>query len=513
MPGLDAFSAVSGTLALALQIHDFFQNQLQDVPINALILSIRNDSSVLNDFARIFDIAIKDQNISLSDKLLLAEICVALQPSLVYIQGWIIRRQTANLTASATRKLANTVVGFLWKQAELQKVATDLLQWTERYHIRLGLLPFALRERLLADPSQIEPQSSLNLRALRETFLRLNLQSQLVEGDNLKKDESETILRPGTTSSTRMLATLSHENVIIEFKGYQSTAGPDDIQNLESEVLKLLKLLNCVDTPLCRILKGIGYFHQPTRSCFAFLYQLPKAIYVDPNSSSPMTLLNMIKATRKSPRDPTKTELLPPLHPLESRFEFARKIACAVMYTHVMGYVHKSIRTSNIIVLDKDSNQLSSAARFPKRLGEPFLCGFETARHDKAVSDQHGDAHWQFNIYRHPRRQGIHPQDRYTMNHDVYSLGVVLLELGLWKPLLQTGLSKLQGATADDIAAGVVRDYLKKLAVENLPIILGTKYCETVLFCLNLDGDSQVGSSAVVEEVLRKLEDLSVGMQ
>jgi hypothetical protein len=511
MSGLNAFSAVSGTLALAFQIHDFFQNQLQDVPIDALILAIRNDSFILNDFARIFDIAIKDQNISQSDKLLLAEICAALQPSLIHIQGWIIRRQTANLTASATRKIANTVVGFLWKQAELQKVATDLLQWTERYHIRLGLLPSTLRERLLADPSQTEAQSSLNLRALRETFLQLNLQSQLVQDGNLKL-KTEPTLRPGP-ASTRMFATLDHEDVVIEFKSYRSTAGPDDIQNLESEVLKLLKLLNCVNAPLCRILKGIGYFHQPTRSCFAFLYQLPKAIYLDPNSSSPRALLDLIRATRKSPREPTRTELLPPLHPLENRFEFARKIACAVMYTHVMGYVHKSIRTSNIIVLEKDSNQLSSAARFPKHLGEPFLCGFETARHDKAISDQHGDAHWQFNIYRHPRRQGIHPQDRYTMNHDVYSLGVVLLELGLWKPLLQTGLSKLQGATADEIAAGVVTDYLKKLAVENLPIILGTKYYETVLFCLNVDGDSQVGSSAVVEEVLRKLEDLSIGIQ
>src|ERR1700712_4938021 len=100
----------------------------------------------------------------------------------------------------------------------------------------------------------------------------------------------------------------------------------------------------------------------------------------------------MIKTARKSPRDSTKTELLPPLHPLEHRLEFARKIACAVMYTHVMGYVHKSIRTSNIVVLGKNPNPPSTAPRFPKYLGEPFLCGFETARHDKTTSDQQGDA-------------------------------------------------------------------------------------------------------------------------
>jgi hypothetical protein len=505
--GLDAFSAISSSLALALQIHDFFQNQLQDVPIDALILSIRNDSSVLHDFVQIFDTAIKDGNISISDKLLLSDICVALQPSLVHIQGWIIRRQTANLTASATRKFANTVVGFLWKQSELQKVAADLLQWTERYHIRLGLLPATLKEKLLTVSSNIEPQSSSSSRALRETFLRLTLRSQHIQETGLKRDEAEATLHLGTNSS-RMLATLDQETTIVEFKGYNCTPGTNELDDIRTEVVTLVKLLNCVDAQLCRILKSTGYFHQPSRSCFAIIYQLPRGTHVDSNASSPMTLLSMIKATRKSPRDPTKTELLPPLHPLEHRLEFARKIACAVMYTHVMGYVHKSIRTSNIVVLGKKSNPPS-----PKHLGEPFLCGFETARHDKTTSDQQGDAHWQFNIYRHPNRQGLHPQERYTMNHDVYSLGVVLLELGLWKPLLLTGLSKLQGATADEIAAGAVRDYLKKLATDNLPVLLGTKYCETVLFCLNVDGDSQVGSSAVVEDVLKRLEDLCIGMQ
>jgi len=64
------------------------------------------------------------------------------------------------------------------------------------------------------------------------------------------------------------------------------------------------------------------------------------------------------------------------------------------MYVHVMQYVHKSIRTSNVIVFPKTkpAGAAEEDCAFPRHLGEPFLCGFETARHDKATSDQHGDA-------------------------------------------------------------------------------------------------------------------------
>jgi hypothetical protein len=61
------------------------------------------------------------------------------------------------------------------------------------------------------------------------------------------------------------------------------------------------------------------------------------------------------------------------------------------------------------------------------------------------------------------------------MNHDIYSLGVVLLEIGLWRPLLSTGLAKLKDSSDEEIAAGKVKAYLKKMAAERLPVIVGTK--------------------------------------
>lgn len=55
-----------------------------------------------------------------------------------------------------------------------------------------------------------------------------------------------------------------------------------------------------------------------------------------------------------------------------------------------------------------------------------------------APSSMVGENDWQKDIYRHPRRQGLQPETRYNMGHDIYSLGVCLLSIGLWKPLVDT---------------------------------------------------------------------------
>jgi hypothetical protein len=36
------------------------------------------------------------------------------------------------------------------------------------------------------------------------------------------------------------------------------------------------------------------------------------------------------------------------------------------------------------------------------------------------------------NIYRHPRRWGV-PTESFNAIHDIYALGVVLLEIGMWR--------------------------------------------------------------------------------
>ena len=118
----------------------------------------------------------------------------------------------------------------------------------------------------------------------------------------------------------------------------------------------------------------------------------------------------------------------------------------------------------------------------------PWLVGFEYARVVSGDSDLVTDEGIQRNMYRHPERWNT-PTHIFSKIHDIYALGTILLEIGLWKPiqkLSETGFSRAEGA--DNSAAGqlikeTVRTQLLNHA-EKLPYSLGRSYHDLVIACL-----------------------------
>ena len=98
------------------------------------------------------------------------------------------------------------------------------------------------------------------------------------------------------------------------------------------------------------------------------------------------------------------------------------------------------------------------------------------------------------NIYRHPQRQGVFPEEVYTMQHDIYSLGVCLLEIGLWE-------SFVPGEDVSDLStpgkvlgiylqshefqnAMLMKKHLIGMAEKKLPTRIREKYKEVVVSIL-----------------------------
>ena len=148
----------------------------------------------------------------------------------------------------------------------------------------------------------------------------------------------------------------------------------------------------------------------------------------------------------------------------------------------------------------------------------------------------HGDDMvWQRNLYRHPGMYGRTSADRYLMQHHIYSLGVVLLELGLWHSFILRTHHPQTGAMLDITeqlqlgnkrkAAIEIKGKLVELAKSHLPAHMGTVYTELVVSCLTcldhgenntfveeaklLDKDGILVGVAFVEKVLLKLESVS----
>jgi hypothetical protein len=164
---------------------------------------------------------------------------------------------------------------------------------------------------------------------------------------------------------------------------------------------------------------------------------------------------------------------------LTQRLYMAKDLAKSVGYVHTFGFVHKNI-----------------------------LVGLDNFRKEEGNTENIGDNFVERNLYRHPSRQGSSPTCRYIMQHDIYSLGVCLLEIGLWKSFIEyprkngkmmpqwssvLGIPKdLNPVQAIQYLCSNAKKNLVSLAQDELPQYMGWKYTDVVMTCLTcLDPENE----------------------
>jgi hypothetical protein len=232
---------------------------------------------------------------------------------------------------------------------------------------------------------------------------------------------------------------------------------------------------------------------------FGLLSCLGAIKVLDPNDEKRITSFDFvfnIPDGMKNPRSLRELLLIDSVttYSLSDRFKIAKQLATSVSYVHTFGFVHKNIRPETILIFRDEK----------AALGFSFLLGFERFRLAVGQTLQTGDSDWHKNLYRHPQRQGLKPEEVYVMQHDIYSLGVCLLEIGLWESLVTYDSvlgphlmakclkAETEPADAEVSEASVVKDSLVQLARKQLPSRMGDKYADIVLNCLTcLDTDNQ----------------------
>ena len=112
-----------------------------------------------------------------------------------------------------------------------------------------------------------------------------------------------------------------------------------------------------------------------------------------------------------------------------------------------------------------------------------------------------GDSVWEKNLYRHPYRQGLNPEEIYVMQHDIYSLGVCLLEVGLWESFLSyedkapapfpAAVLGISTKSPEFRQPALMKEHLVALAKRDLAKRMGKRYEKVVVNCLTcLDEDN-----------------------
>ncbi|KAL8320541.1 hypothetical protein RB597_007011 [Gaeumannomyces tritici] len=217
----------------------------------------------------------------------------------------------------------------------------------------------------------------------------------------------------------------------------------------------------------------------------------------------------------------------------------ARQLAEAVSFLHTCDFVHNNVRPETVLLFNQE---LDPAGKWrDSEMGSAYLVGFDSFRGAMSHTARKGDNDWRRDLYRHPSRQGLLAHDNYIMQHDVYSLGVCLLELGVGRSFIEyseakgeqqlrarpsdvlldvaavdkeadkdgavpaankamlqqrpgLGLSASSGLfSASDAQRGGVglKDHLVRLAKARLPARMGDLYTAVVVTCLTcLDRDN-----------------------
>jgi hypothetical protein len=243
-------------------------------------------------------------------------------------------------------------------------------------------------------------------------------------------------------------AKYNFRTVLVDSKIYDDAAAAGEMINQLVAVLQQLSYTSA-NVPKC-----IGYIDRSDQGCFSLLFETQNSVSIRPNIS---TLYQMLPVNSQSSGPP-----------LEQRLRLAYMLAFLLWQFQAVSWVHKNVSSKGVVFVDQPGPDTIPA--------KVLFLGFEFARPRDSLSSMSSSTGAADNVYRHPMRWGL-PTVKFQPIHDVYALGVVLLEIGLWRratSLIRTGVE----------APEVVKETLLTYATVRLRYCAGSNYSEIVLRCL-----------------------------
>ncbi|KAL9610414.1 MAG: hypothetical protein Q9167_004869 [Letrouitia subvulpina] len=400
-----------------------------------------------------------------------------------------------HVSASLTR--ARVPLQGSWNQAE--DVLMALKEWNDNVHQ-------SIERHLLLDPAfashksltQLEGDKSAQVLGLdKAARLRmLNMEDGFEPGLHdlqalpygaVKTESAVT----GAFSKTKdkggrgiTTGVLDDDRVWVELLPYESENARDQ-GIVSAKVKRLASLFAQAANPAFLLAPCLGYIHEPLKNRFGLVFR------VGPRTGSSFSSQHMTLQDAIGQRGTM---------PLNRRIRLAFALSRALSALHAVGWVHKSLCSENIVFscLSGETSDIKTAENIVSSLDldSPRLLGFESARPTDAISSQTREYRLSRLIYTHPERWG-RPNVTFEPLHDLYALGIILLEVGCWK---QASRMDPHGREFNETRnENKVRDQLLAVAREQLPHRAGESYSQAVTACL--DGSLANGLGKGSEEL------------
>jgi hypothetical protein len=344
----------------------------------------------------------------------------------------------------------------------------------------IGVLATIKANQLLKEDSFQSGAENGNLSALPVDSLKENPpRSSLWHADDFERGALQVGL-------ARAQVALEGKQVLIEWKSYNSSNNKqtESILRLASLVAMLSKpeVARFSHIPHCR---GLIKDERNSRIGMIFSFPTPRS----PSSTLTYGTLQDFIRKRSTPA-------------VGRRFHIAKDLSMAVCYLQSVRWLHKSIRSDNVIYFEeKDVSdsvnrmqaQPQDKAHEPKDFPSFSLVAFDLSRPDhpseytesiSVSTSGYKSRRRNMELYSHPDWLSKNPADkrqRFRPEFDVYSLGLILLEVGLWQTLHHL---REHTETDDDFRAKARGEYCDELKAK-----MGDIYWDATRRCLNNDFD------------------------
>ncbi|KAH8170863.1 serine threonine protein kinase [Sarocladium implicatum] len=377
---------------------------------------------------------------------------------------------------------------WLFKRGELQKTLDSLEYWNGGLKDLVSSLldgfgfyrNIELQKRLRSDGNENLFPGHLAIRGVAD--------GRLLEAQEVSEPEDKLI--PWQEAMERS----AEPRILSEFKGISFSTTPENPSQTRepSNVLNAVKMM--YGPQLARVLQAAGnhslrtlpfnsYSWDDESSRYIYLFDYPPGTSTRP----PQSLDDLIRSDKPQFR-----------LELQQRFLVAQKMASAIGAFHADGWLHKNIRAHAI-------KFFFTADRSECDFSNPYLTDFEFSRPVQGLTRLLPQAiDIEHELYRHPDRHGM-PGISFNKLHDIYSLGVVLLEIGLWTTAKQLYDDVVEYdyhgvVPGDGVPPKKIREVFLQEARERLAHRLGPAYRDAVVACLSHEWHDHVDSRELFKE-------------
>ena len=321
----------------------------------------------------------------------------------------------------------------------------------------------------------------------------------------------------GVPSTTRQIARLNRRRasitvqnalgssadevpVLVEYADfdstYRATGVPPPLQRLEA----LAATFQPMRPDSQHNLSLLCYFEDTLQPRIGLVYDLPysvqnqmhAAVEVEGQKVAPSSLLKILRKRKQTPTAPDVE-----LPALEDRFRIALRLTEQLHAMHEVELAHGNVNSASVIFATTPTD---TPALRQRRLRSPMWASFDLFSKCRVEGTKRAA---NLNIYKHPDdvSHGGSRDISLDLKYDLYGLGLLLLEIGLWHPI--GDFYKPKYSITD------FKKRIEQLWVPKLGERCGSPYMRAVQTCLRVVDEHETSSltlEGVYDHVLRNLE-------